>query len=277
MAFLRPVKHGSNVRLDNIDPEHDGGTEKGEAEKRLLDLGQELEDLTELLFAAGQNGLLVVIQGRDTAGKDGSIKRILEHINVQSSQVVPFKVPTPLELAHDFLWRVHPHAPAKGGVTLFNRSHYEDVLVVRVHELAPEAVWRHRYDHINAFEQLLADSGTIIVKFMLHISAEEQKERLLAREQELEKAWKLNAGDWKEREFWDAYTEAYDEALAQCSTAHAPWYVVPANKKWFRDVAIAETLVETLRPYKQAWLDKLERIGQEAKEELAAFRSGQPR
>lgn len=274
MPILNPVSHGEALKLASIPTDFDAGFEKNVARERLEELGAEFEELTELLFAAGSNGLLIVMQGRDTAGKDGSIKRILEHTNVQSTHVQPFKVPTALELAHDFLWRVHPHAPSKGGISIFNRSHYEDVLVVRVHQLAPEAVWKARYEHINAFEKLLADSGTIIVKFMLHISKEEQERRLLDREQNVEKAWKLSAGDWKERAYWDDYSAAYEDALAKCSFEHAPWYVVPADKKWFRDVAILETLVETLRPYKDKWLAKLAKIGEEAKSEIANMRAG---
>jgi PPK2 family polyphosphate:nucleotide phosphotransferase len=273
MPLMHPVAPDSKVSLAKIAPNDDFGLEKDQADDLLKELGTEFEDLTGLLFAAGSNGLLIVMQGRDTAGKDGSIKRILEHTNVQSTLVQPFKVPTSVELAHDFLWRVHPHAPAKGGISIFNRSHYEDVLVVRVHNLAPREVWEKRYAHINALEDLLADSGTIIVKFMLHISLEEQEERLLAREQDVEKSWKLSVGDWKERAFWDDYTKAYEDALERCSTERAPWYIVPANKKWARDVALLETLVATLRPYREKWLAKLAKVGDEAKIELAEFRA----
>jgi PPK2 family polyphosphate:nucleotide phosphotransferase len=214
----------------------------------------------------------VVLQGRDTAGKDGTLRGLSRFVDIQGVHTASFKVPTAEELAHDFLWRIHPHAPAKGQISFFNRSHYEDVLVVRVHNLAPEGVWRKRYDQINEFEELLAENGTIIVKFCLHIDKAEQEVRLLAREQEVAKAWKLSAGDWKEREFWDAYTDAYDDAMSKCSPDHAPWHVVPADRKWFRDLAVTETLVETLRPYRDGWMEKLARLGEEAKKELAAFR-----
>lgn len=220
--------------------------------------------------------MLIVVQGRDTAGKDGLINSILEYVNVPFCSVASFKVPTPIELAHDFLWRIHAATPGKGTIGIFNRSHYEDVLVVRVHEIVPEAVWRKRYDMINHFEHLLAESGVIIVKFMLDITKDEQEERLLAREKEVEKAWKLNVRDWKEREYWDEYTEAYQEALRRCSPASARWHVVPANKKWFRDLAVLQTLVDTLEPYREAWLAKLQKVGDEAKAALAEYRATPP-
>lgn len=276
MSHAYRVKPGSKLSLSDIPYESPKGLSKADGQERLERLGEQLGELLELLFAAGKNGLLIVLQGRDTAGKDGSIRRILEFSNVQSTRVASFKVPTPLELSHDFLWRVHHQAPGKGEVVFFNRSHYEDVLVVRVHEIVPEEVWRGRYAHINAFEKLLADSGTIIVKFMLHITIEEQEQRLLDREKEVEKAWKLAAKDWKERAHWDAYTDAYEEALERCSTDHAPWHVIPANDKWFRDLAIAETLVEALEPYKKSWLESLEKVGAAARAELAEMRAQKP-
>ncbi|HRK22146.1 MAG TPA: hypothetical protein PLX06_10065, partial [Fimbriimonadaceae bacterium] len=178
------------------------------------------------------------------------------------------------ELAHDYLWRVHQHAPGKGGMTVFNRSHYEDVIVVRVHELVPKEVWGKRYDQINEFEELLAENGTVILKFFLHIDRDEQEERLLAREQDPVKSWKLSVGDWKEREHWDAYFEAYEEVFHRCSPNHAPWHIVPANRKWFRDVAIAEALRDALAPRRKGWMEKLAKMGEEAKAELAEYRSG---
>lgn len=260
------------ARLSEIDPDDHAGLTKEAANARLETLGQELEELQDLLYAAATHSVLVVLQGRDTAGKDGTIKNVFGFLNPPGYSVASFKVPTSVELSHDFLWRVHAQAPAKGHLTIFNRSHYEDVLVVRVHGLAPETVWKRRYDHINHFEELLHDSGVILVKFCLHISLDEQKERLLAREQETEKAWKLSPGDWAERRHWDDYTAAYEEALGRCAAPHAPWYVVPANHKWFRNLAVAEALVETLRPYKAAWLARLEAIGATQKAALAAMR-----
>ncbi len=273
MEYAAKIAPGSKVSLSKVDTRFDAGLEKSQVQQMAKELGEEMGDLQELLFAAGQHALLIVLQGRDTAGKDGSIRHMLNYVNVQSTRVHPFKVPTPQELAHDFLWRVHDKTPGKGEIAIFNRSHYEDVLVVRVHDLAPEEVWQKRYEHINAFERLLADSRTIIIKFMLHISKEEQEERLLAREQETEKAWKLSVGDWKEREFWDKYTEAYEDALQKCSTEYAPWHVIPADKKWFRDLAITKTIVETLRPYRAGWMTKLEEMGVAAKADLAEYRA----
>lgn len=270
---LSPVS--GKVNLGSIDPEFDGGLAKDEGEELLKKVGAELSELLDLLFFAGQHSLLVVLQGRDTSGKDGTIRRILSFANAQSCSVSSFKVPTPKELAHDFLWRVHHETPGKGESKIFNRSHYEDVLVVRVHEIVPEEVWSKRYDAINSFERLLVDANTIVVKFCLHISKDEQEQRLLDREREVEKAWKLSAGDWKEREHWDAYTEAYEAALSKCSPDYAPWYVVPSNKKWFRDLAVVSTLVRTLRAYESSWMQRLEKIGAEAKAELEAYRSSQ--
>lgn len=273
MHYVHTVKPGSRVRLDEIDPADTRGIDKQEAEKLNEALTADLDELEDLLFEAGQHALLIVLQGRDTSGKDGTIRHLLRSMNVQSCRVAPFKVPTPIELAHDFLWRVHAVTPGKGGVTIFNRSHYEDVLVVRVHSLVPESVWRPRYEHINNFERLLADSNTILLKFMLHISKDEQERRLLDREKEVQKAWKLNVGDWKEREFWDETTAAFDEALERCSTEYAPWHIVPADKKWFRNLAVTDTIVRTLRDYREGWLGRLEKIGQVAKAEIDAWRA----
>jgi PPK2 family polyphosphate:nucleotide phosphotransferase len=213
-----------------------------------------------------------VLQGRDTSGKDGTIRIVMGPLNSLACNVASFKVPTANELAHDFLWRVHQQTPARGQMTIFNRSHYEDVLVVRVHKLAPKSVWKARYDHINNFEKLLAESNTIVLKFYLHISPEEQEERLLEREQDTTKAWKLSVGDWKEREHWEDYTAAYEDAINRCSTKDAPWHIVPANKKWFRNLAVAQTIVDALKPYKKAWLKKLDAMGAEEKALIEAFR-----
>jgi PPK2 family polyphosphate:nucleotide phosphotransferase len=210
----------------------------------------------------------------DTSGKDGAIRSVLDAVDPQGCRVESFKVPTAEELAHDFMWRVHAVTPRKGMIGVFNRSHYEDVLVVRVHELVPEKVWRARYDHINHFERLLADSDTLILKFFLHISKKEQEQRLLEREQDVTKAWKLSAGDWRERERWDEYQRAYEDAIERCSTDAAPWYVVPANRKWFRNLAIAEVLVDTLEHYQDDWRAALKKLSEERLAELAAFRAG---
>lgn len=193
-------------------------------------------------------------------------------LNSQSCSVASFKVPTEEDLAHDFLWRVHAQTPLAGHIKIFNRSHYEDVLVARVHKLVPEKIWRQRYEHINAFEELQADSATIILKFYLHISKDEQEQRLLKREQDPVKSWKLSVGDWQERNYWDDYTEAYEDALARCSTKYAPWFIVPADKKWFRNLAVAQTVRDALMPLRESWLNKLEEVGRERKQAIDEYR-----
>ncbi len=273
MSHAIIVKPGQSLRLDRIPTDADGGMSKANGREAAAVLGKELSELQELMFAAAETPVLVVLQGRDTSGKDGTIKALLEHINVQSCRVASFKVPTPEELSHDFLWRVHTHTPPKGGMTIFNRSHYEDVLAVRVHNLAPRSVWRKRFDQINDFERLLHESGTIVLKFFLHISRDEQKERLLAREEDPVKAWKLSVGDWKERELWDDYTRAFEEALKRCSTPYAPWAVIPADRKWFRDLAIIESIVEALRPFRKRWMRQLEEMGRTEKAALSEYRA----
>ena len=210
----------------------------------------------------------------DTSGKDGALRNVFKEMDPQGIRAVPFKAPTPLELGHDFLWRVHREVPERGMVVAFNRSHYEGVIVERVKDLVPEPVWRARYDQINDFERLLAANGTIVRKFYLHISGEEQEERLLAREADVTKAWKLNAGDWVERRRWDAYIAAYEDALSRCSTDQAPWYVVPADRKWLRNLAMAEVVVETLRPLRDGWLAALRERGEA---ELARVRAERER
>jgi PPK2 family polyphosphate:nucleotide phosphotransferase len=275
MSFAQKVVGTKKIKLSDIEPNLHGGLERGEADKETQKLGAEMAELFDLLFAAGRHSLLIVLQGRDTSGKDGTIRHLLMYSNAQSCRVVPFKVPTPEELAHDFLWRVHKEAPGRGSIAIFNRSHYEDVLVVRVHKLVPEPAWNARFGQINAFEDLLLSANTIVLKFYLHISKDEQEERLLAREQETEKAWKLNVGDWKERELWEEYTRAFEDVLNKCSSPEAPWYVVPSNHKWFRNLAVTEAIVETLRPYRKDWLARLDEIGTAAKAELNAYRAEQ--
>jgi PPK2 family polyphosphate:nucleotide phosphotransferase len=246
--------------------------DRDEGDHRLDELSEEVGALQELLYASRQNSVLIVLQGMDTSGKDGTIRQVMSEVNPLGCRVESFKVPTEEELAHDFLWRVHKVTPQLGMMTIFNRSHYEDVIVVRVRELVPETVWRRRYDQINDFERLLAESGTIILKFFLHISRYEQKERLEDREKDTDKAWKLSAGDWKERERWDDYMRAYEEALTRCTAAHAPWYVVPADKKWFRNVAVAEAIASALRPYRPEWEESLSRLAKVKLAELKAMR-----
>lgn len=215
--------------------------------ERLLKLNTELDTLQETLYAENKHKVLVVLQGMDTSGKDGVIRHVFEGVNPQGVSVAAFKVPTPEELAHDYLWRIHKMAPAKGEIVIFNRSHYEDVLVVRVHDLVPKQVWKKRYAQINAFEHLLADEGTTILKFYLHIDLDEQKLRLTERLEDKTKQWKFNVGDLAERKLWSEYMKAYEDVLNHTSTPWAPWYIVPANRKWYRNLVIGEVLVETLK------------------------------
>ena len=272
MSYTFRITGKKKIKLKDFDPNHDAGLTREEAEAKTVTLCDEMKKLQELLYAASDHSVLIVLQGRDTSGKDGTIRVVMGPLNSLACNVASFKVPTEPELAHDFLWRVHPQTPGRGQMTIFNRSHYEDVLVVRVHNLAPKPVWKARYDHINNFEQLLVDSKTIVLKFYLHISKKEQEERLLEREQDPTKAWKLSVGDWKERELWDDYTAAYEDAINQCSTKEAPWHIVPANKKWFRNLAVAQAIVDALKPYKKAWLKKLDAMGAEEKALIEVFR-----
>jgi PPK2 family polyphosphate:nucleotide phosphotransferase len=199
-----------------------------------------------MLYADRRYALLIVLQGRDAAGKDGTIRHVMSGVNPQGCEVTSFKEPTHEELAHDFLWRVHQAVPHRGNIGIFNRSHYEDVLIARVHRLVPEEVWRKRYQHINEFERMLCDSGVTILKFFLHISKEEQKQRFLVRMKDPTRSWKLSPPDFEERQHWDAYTEAYEDALRKCNSKWAPWYVVPADHKWFRNHVIAKLTVAAL-------------------------------
>ena len=219
---------------------------KEEAESAAGSLNGRLEALQELLWARHRERVLVVLQGMDTSGKDGVIRHVFDGVNPVGVKVASFKAPTPEELAHDFLWRVHARAPAEGELVIFNRSHYEDVLIVRVHGLVPEKVWRRRYEQIREFEALLVESGTTILKFFLHISKHEQKHRLEERLADPARQWKFDPHDLVERERWPAYQEAYGEAIGRTSTPGAPWFVVPAEHKWYRDLVIASILVETL-------------------------------
>ena len=243
------------VELTRWDTADDGGLTKADAKKRTRELNSRLESLQELLYAENRHKLLVVIQATDTGGKDGTIRHVFDGVNPQGVKVASFKRPTPEELAHDYLWRVHARAPATGEITIFNRSHYEDVLVVRVHGLVGEDRWGRRYGHINAFEEMLVDEGTTIVKLFLHISKDEQRERLQARLDEPEKNWKFSLGDLAERERWDEYQEAFRVMLEQTSTSHAPWYVIPADRKWYRDLVVSELMVQVLEGLDMRWPD----------------------
>jgi PPK2 family polyphosphate:nucleotide phosphotransferase len=224
--------------------------DKTTTKKRTEKINDELEELQEKLFAEHKRKVLIVLQGMDTSGKDGVIRSVFDGVNPQGVKVAAFKVPTPEELDRDFLWRVHKQAPGKGEITIFNRSHYEDVLVVRVHNLVPQEVWSKRYEQIVSFEKHLAETGTTILKFYLHITKDEQKERLQARLDDTTKHWKFSVGDLKERALWSDYEKAYQDALTQTSTVFAPWYIVPANRKWYRDWVIVNVLVDTLKRMK---------------------------
>ncbi|MCS7070513.1 MAG: polyphosphate kinase 2 family protein [Anaerolinea sp.] len=240
------VKPGQKLNLNQIEPDDSCGLSKDHAQNLEDELEKRLSSLQERLYAEGRQALLVIFQAMDAGGKDGAIKRVFDHVNPQGVRVTSFKAPTALELSHDFLWRVHQQVPPKGYIGIFNRSHYEDVLVVRVNQLVPEAVWRARYDQINDFEALLHASGTRILKFYLHISKDEQKRRFEERLSDPSKHWKFSTGDLAVRKRWDDYMQAYEDALTRCSTQHAPWYVIPANKKWFRDLLVSQIIVETL-------------------------------
>ena len=249
------VAPGSKVDLSKHDAGDSSATslDKESSEAELEKLQTKLGELQQMLFAEGKHKVLVVLQGMDTSGKDGTIKHVFRLINPLGVRVANFKRPTEEELAHDYLWRVHEEVPGKGQVTIFNRSHYEDVLVVRVHDLVPKAVWKKRYDHIVDFERMLADEGTVIRKFFLHISKDEQKERLLERIENKAKNWKFEHGDLDERKLWDPYQSAYADAIAKTSTEDAPWYIVPSNKKWFRNLVISNVLIDTLSSLKMQY------------------------
>jgi len=245
LSSLR-VAPGSRVSLAGIDPGGTHGWDKDSAGERLKHNIERLFDLQSLLYADGRHALLVIFQAMDAGGKDGVIRNVMRGLNPQGCRVIPFKAPTARELSYDFLWRIHRAVPPKGDIGIFNRSHYEDVLIVRVKNLVPEEIWRPRYEQINDFERLLAASGTKVLKFFLHISKQEQKTRLEKRLQDATKHWKAAPEDLIERQYWDEYLQAYDEALSRCSTEHAPWYTIPADRKWFRNLAVSEAMVEAL-------------------------------
>jgi PPK2 family polyphosphate:nucleotide phosphotransferase len=252
---LTPVPPDQTPTLTDAEARvpQDQVPDKATLAHELDELTDQLDALQRRLHAEGTRALLVVLQGRDASGKDGTLRSVFGPLDPLGATATSFKAPAGEELRHDFLWRVHRAVPGYGTIGLFNRSHYEDVLVVRVRKLAPESVWRSRYEQINLFERILAQNGTVILKFMLHISREEQRERLLARLEDPEKYWKFNANDLAERDLWHHYTEAYREALQRTSTEIAPWYVVPADSKPVRNVLVARTVVETLQRMDLKW------------------------
>ncbi len=256
------VKPGVKVKLSNWDS-NDTSEFKGSKEQARIEiekLNQRLEKLQEVLFAEHKHKVLIVLQAMDTGGKDGAIRHVFEGVNPQGTRVANFKEPTAEELDHDYLWRVHREVPAKGELVIFNRSHYEDVLVVRVHKMVPPEVWEKRFDQINAFEQMLFENGTMILKFYLHIDEEEQKKRLQARLDDPNKRWKFRLGDLQERKLWPEYMQAYEDVLNKTSTSAAPWIVVPANHKWYRDLVISSMLVEALEGLKMKFPEPEENL-----------------
>lgn len=268
MALTFTFDGSAPVDLAAIDTRGAEAIAKADGESRLEALARELGELQELLFAAGTDALLVVLQGMDTSGKDGAIRNVFDDVNAQGIHVWSFKVPTDEERRHDFLWRHHLHTPPRSMMAVFNRSYYEAVLVERVKGIATPEEVAQRYPHINDFEQTLTQANTIVAKFFLHISKETQEARLLARQREVEKWWKLSLGDWQERQHWDAYMAAYETAISATSTPWAPWRVVPSDRKWYRNLAVAETLVGLLRPYREPWLAALRERGQAELAEL---------
>jgi PPK2 family polyphosphate:nucleotide phosphotransferase len=241
------VRPGSRVDLSRLRADRTPGVkDRDDAEARTDELTERIGKLVHTLGADQRYAVLVVLQGMDTAGKDGTIRRVFQHVDPQLMRVATFKKPTDRELSHDYLWRIHAQTPRRGELVVFNRSHYEDVGIVRVHNLVPREVWSRRYEHINAFERMLSDSGTVVMKFFLHISKDEQKQRLQERLEDPSKNWKMDLADLHERKFWPKYMEAYSQALARCSTPHAPWHLIPADRKWYRDYAIARAVERRL-------------------------------
>ncbi len=250
LAQALAVPPGGRFNLNAIDPSGTHGVEKEHALEKLEKNRERLAALQYLLYAEGTRALVVVLQGIDAGGKDGTIAHVMTGMNPQGVVVTPFKQPEGPEKRHDYLWRVHKAVPEFGKIGIFNRSHYEDVLVVRVHNLVPQAVWSKRYQQINDFERMLTDNGVHVIKFLLYISKDEQARRFRARLDDKTKNWKFSEADVRERQYWDQYIDAYNEALRKCSTPHAPWYAIPANKKWFRNFAIANILIQKLESMK---------------------------
>ncbi|HXO92691.1 MAG TPA: polyphosphate kinase 2 family protein [Candidatus Acidoferrum sp.] len=242
------VEPGTKIWLKHFDPDYHGKHESHqEALPEIQKYVEKMAQLQYLMYAERKHSLLIVLQGLDAAGKDGVVRHVLTGMSPAGCVAVGFKQPTPEELAHDFLWRVHPHVPAKGSVAIFNRSHYEDVLVVRVHELVPENVWSKRYDEINEFETLIAkQNNTTILKFFLHISKQEQLARFAKRLDDPARQWKISDSDYKERDYWSKYTEAFEDVLNKASTENAPWFIIPSNHKWFRNLAISQIIVRQM-------------------------------
>jgi PPK2 family polyphosphate:nucleotide phosphotransferase len=247
------VEPDSKFKLSRFDPDDTHGVSKRHAIHALPKHVEKLAELHDLLYAEHKRALLIILQGMDASGKDGTIKHVMSGVNPQGCSVTSFKQPSTRELDHDFLWRIHSAVPGKGDIGIFNRSQYEDVLIARVHQLVPTDVWKQRYDQINAFEKILTENNVHILKFFLHISSKEQEKRFNERLSDPRKNWKASAADFKEREYWDKYQAAYEDAIAKCSTKAAPWCVIPADHKWFRNFAVAEIIVRTLESFKMRY------------------------
>ncbi len=242
------VPPGDKIKLKDYDPGYTGDYKrKKDTKERMGELRDEMIKLQNLLYAEGKHAVLIILQAMDTGGKDGTIRHVMAGVDPQGCDVKSFKVPTDEELSHDFLWRAHKVTPCKGKIVIFNRSYYEDVLVVRVHNLVPKEVWSARYEQINAFEKILVENNTLILKFFLYISKDEQKKRLEERLNDPTKHWKFSERDLKEREYWDDYISAYEAVLSKCSTEYAPWYIIPSNKKWYRNLVVGEIIVDSLK------------------------------
>ena len=271
------VKPGRKVKLAEIDPNfHDQHESESSAKAEIANYQDKLRDLQFLMYAEDKRSLLICLQAMDAGGKDGTIRHVMGAMNPQGCRVQAFKPPSVEEAAHDFLWRVHKAVGGRGTVTIFNRSHYEDVLVARVHDLVPKKIWSRRYGHINSFERELADNGIHILKFLLHISKDEQLRRFKQRLADPTKQWKISESDYREREFWSEYMTAYEDALKECSTDHAPWFIIPSNHKWFRNLAVAEIIMEHLEALKMKFpeptvdLNQIERKYHHAEKEQKA-------
>lgn len=245
------VIEDKKINLQRLSPNYDGGFNEKEAEYILMqNLKKRMSELQYKLYADKRKALLIVLQGIDTSGKDSTIRHVISAFNPQSCTVTPFKEPTAEEVSYDFLWRIHKRVPAKGRIAVFNRSHYEDIIQPRVHKIVQKSIWSQRYRHINEFERCLSENGTKIIKFFLHISKEEQRKRLEERIKDPSKQWKISQRDIMERKFWNSYMDAYQEIINKCSNMWAPWYIIPANKKWFRNFAVGLIIVNTLEGMK---------------------------
>lgn len=273
MEEARLVKPGEKLNLSKEATKPTNGITKQEALAKISELKGEFAKLVDLFAFSAVHPLLIILQGMDAAGKDGAARHLFGMTSVITSRVASFKKPTEEELAHDYLWRVHKQTPGKGELVIFNRSHYEDVLVVRVHELAPLEAVEKRYGQINAFEDHLIQNSAMILKFFLHITKEEQEERLLEREEDHDAAWKLAAADWREREHWEDYEKVYELALSRCSTEAAPWQIVPSDKKWYRNLVITEAVITALKEREETYLSTLKALGEKRTAELAAYKS----